>query len=71
VLTENEQLSSIAAAVRRIEDKQSKQDDRLDKLERFADRAEGAITLARWTFSFLGIGGVGLLILAASGRLAA
>jgi len=61
-LTENEQLSNIAATVRRIESAQSRTDDRLDKLERFADRAEGAITLAKFTLSILGIGGVAAIV---------
>ena len=59
-------LASIAAAVRRIEDKQRMDSDRLDRLERFADRAEGAITLAKFTLSILGIGGVGIIIAAIS-----
>ena len=62
MLTENEQLSSISAAVRRIETKQTKQDERLVKLERFADRAEGAITLSKFVLSILGIGGVAAIV---------
>lgn len=36
--------------------------DRLDRLEKFADRAEGAITFGKWVLSFLGMSGVGLLL---------
>lgn len=59
-------LRNIAATVRRIEAKQDADSQRLDKLERFADRAEGAITLAKFTLSLLGIGGIGIIIAAVS-----
>ena len=59
-------LRNIAATVRRIEAKQDADSQRLDKLEHFADRAEGAITLAKFTLSLLGIGGIGIIIAAVS-----
>lgn len=59
-------LRNIASAVQRIERRQETADARLDKLERFADRAEGAITLAKFTLSLLGIGGIGIIIAAVS-----
>ena len=55
-------LRNIAATVRRIEARQDADSQRLDKLERFADRAEGAITLAKFVLSFLGLGGVAVII---------
>lgn len=62
-------IRAIADAVRRIERKVDEQAARTDKLERFADRAEGALTLARFTLSLLGIGGIALVVAAlAQGR---
>lgn len=55
-------LRSMADSMRRIERKVDEQAVRVDRLEKFADRAEGAITLAKWAFSFLGIGGVAAVI---------
>lgn len=55
-------VSRIDANVRRIDEKMSRQDDRLDKLERFADRAEGALTLVKFVSSLLGVGGIAALI---------
>jgi len=55
-------LRSIAASVRRIETRQDADSQRLDKLERFADRAEGALTLVKFVMSFLGLGGVAAFI---------
>lgn len=55
-------LRSIAASVRRIESRQDADSQRLDKLERFADRAEGALTLVKFVMSFLGLGGVAAFI---------
>jgi hypothetical protein len=36
--------------------------DRLDALERFADRAEGALTLVKFVSSLLGIGGLAAIV---------
>lgn len=55
-------LRSIAESVRRIERKVDDQGVRVDRLEKFADRAEGAITLAKFTLSFLGLGGIAAVI---------
>lgn len=55
-------LRNIAASVRRIESRQDADSQRLDKLERFADRAEGALTLVKFVMSFLGLGGVAAFI---------
>lgn len=55
-------LRSIAASVHRIESRQDADSQRLDKLERFADRAEGALTLVKFVMSFLGLGGVAAFI---------
>lgn len=59
-------IRSIADAVRRIERKVDDQAARTDRLEKFADRAEGALTLARFTLSVLGIGGIALIVAALS-----
>ena len=59
-------IRTIARAVARIETKVDAQGARVDKLERFADRAEGALTLARFTLSILGIGGIALIVAALS-----
>ena len=60
----------IVATLNRIERKQDAQGDRLDKLERFADRTEGALTLVKFVASFLGLGGVAtiLVVLAQSAK---
>lgn len=66
-------IRQIAAAAIRIERKVDEQritadarnhetNQRLDKLERFADRAEGALTLVKFVASFLGLGGVAALL---------
>jgi hypothetical protein len=78
VMTIDEQIDirAMAEGMRRIErkvdDVQRKVDDqavRTDRLEKFADRAEGALTLARFTLSLLGIGGIALVVAAlAQGR---
>lgn len=59
---ELQDLRNISATVRRIEARQDVDSQRLDKLERFADRAEGAITLAKFVLSFLGLGGVAAVV---------
>ncbi len=59
-------LRAIAAAVHRIEEKQQQDSHRLDTLERFADKADGAITLAKWALGFVGAGGISMLIFALS-----
>lgn len=66
---ELQDVRAIAASVNRIESKvdenrrvQDAHNDRLsrrlDELEKFADRASGALTLAKVVLSFLGVGGV-------------
>ena len=55
-------LSSIAAAVRRIETKVDAHDMQLKELQQTADRAVGAISLAKWAFGFLGAAGVGAVL---------
>ena len=57
-------LRSIAAAVHRIEEKQQQDSVRLDRLEKFADRADGALTLGKFALSLVGIGGVAALLAA-------
>lgn len=68
-------LANIAASVKRIEETTTRQGDdmrrfadRLDKLERFADKAEGALTIAKFTLSLLGIGGIAAIVAAVSNR---
>lgn len=61
-IDESNDLRNISATVRRIEARQDVDSQRLDKLERFADRAEGAITLAKFVLSFLGLGGVAAVV---------
>jgi len=61
-VTEQQALDGLVASVRRIEDNQNRMGDRLDKLERFADRAEGALTLVKFVSSLLGIGGLAAII---------
>ncbi len=61
-MTTQETIDTIAGAVRRIEDSQRSMGDRLDKLERFADRAEGALTLVKFVSSLLGIGGLAAIV---------
>ena len=61
-MTTQETIDHIAGAVRRIEDSQRQMGDRLDKLERFADRAEGALTLVKFVSSLLGIGGLAAIV---------
>lgn len=70
-MTGDEQIDirAMADSLRRIERKVDEQAVRTDRLEKFADRAEGALTLARFTLSLLGIGGVALVVAAlAQGR---
>lgn len=67
---ELQDLRTIAAAVRRIEAKVDAQGERIDRLERFADKAEGALTFIKWLSGFIGIGGAAVIIAAlANGRL--
>lgn len=54
---ELDNLAKIAAAVSRIE-------DRMDKVERWMDRIDGAITLSKWVLSFIGASGVAALVIA-------
>lgn len=62
-------ISSVARAVARLEQVIEKQDARLreqdgqlDRLERYADRAEGAMTIVKFGISLLGIGGVAAIL---------
>lgn len=66
-------LRSIAAAVQGIADQQREDQvwkqqmgDRMSKVERFVDRVDGALTLAKVALSFVGLGGVALFIAAIS-----
>lgn len=61
-------LRSIAATVKRIEETQRADTIRLDKLERFADRAEGALTISKYALSLLGVGGIALIISSLANR---
>ena len=70
-MTGDEQIDirAMAESLHRIERKVDEQAARTDRLEKFADRAEGALTLARFTLSLLGIGGIALVVAAlAQGR---
>lgn len=55
-------LRAIVASVRRIETVLEEHGGRLDKIERTADRAEGALTLLRWFLGFVGVSGVATII---------
>ena len=59
-------IRAMAESLRRIERKVDEQAARTDRLEKFADQAQGALTLAKFTLSLLGIGGVALVIAALS-----
>jgi hypothetical protein len=69
-LTDIRAIASAAIRIERKVDDQRVQAElrdretnaRLDKLERFADRAEGAITALKFIASFLGIGGVAAIV---------
>jgi hypothetical protein len=50
-------LQKIAASVARIE-------ERMDKVERWMDRMDGAFTLTKWVLSFIGASGVAALVVA-------
>ena len=55
-------LHSIARAVHRLEQAVVRQDAQLERLERFADRAEGAMTVIKLGVSLLGVGGIATII---------
>jgi hypothetical protein len=55
-------LHSIAASVRRIEAVLNEHGSRLDKIERTADRAEGALTLLKWLLGLIGASGMATII---------
>lgn len=57
-----EDLGTVKAAVTRIETRLDGLGERLDKLERFADKAEGALTLTKFVVSLLGLSGIGTLL---------
>jgi hypothetical protein len=59
-------IKGIARAVNRLDAKVSRLDDqmqqRMDKLERIADTAMGAINLAKWFLGFVGAAGVATML---------
>ena len=59
-------LDGIAAAIHRIEVRQESDGSRLDRLDKLADRVEGALVFGKWLTGFVGIGGIVTLIYALS-----
>lgn len=61
-------LDGIAAAIHRIEVRQESDGLRLDRLDKLADRVEGALTFAKWLTGFVGLGGIVALLFAVKGH---
>ena len=59
---EQQTLRDISASLRRLESAVSRQDDRLEKLEDGWQQVRGMVTLAKYTLSLLGLGGLATII---------
>jgi hypothetical protein len=69
-------IRSIAAAVGRIEQRMDRQeqreterDKRINLLEKVSDQTMAVLTFVKWLLSFIGIGGLALVVAALLGRL--